>query len=134
MKKAADTKVVTQMGNQRHSQDDQRRVVDYIQGGAIGDVAEVHVWTNRPYGFWPQGIPALHRLRNPHDRAGTTGRSISVSRLRWRATTPFRVRLAWDLFLGVAPEVPYHPIYHPFNWRGWVDWGQSARSATWART
>jgi predicted dehydrogenase len=34
--------------------------------------------------------------------------------------------LSWDLFLGVAPAVPYHPIYHPFNWRGWVDWGQGA--------
>jgi predicted dehydrogenase len=34
--------------------------------------------------------------------------------------------LSWDLFLGVAPDVPYHPIYHPFNWRGWVDWGQGA--------
>ena len=34
--------------------------------------------------------------------------------------------LAWDLFLGVAPQVDYHPIYHPFNWRGWVDWGQGA--------
>ena len=35
-------------------------------------------------------------------------------------------KLAWDLFLGVAPPVDYHPIYHPFNWRGWVDWGQGA--------
>ena len=34
--------------------------------------------------------------------------------------------LAWDLFLGVAPVVEYSPIYHPFNWRGWVDWGQGA--------
>ena len=34
--------------------------------------------------------------------------------------------LDWDLFLGPAPEVPYHPIYHPFNWRGWVDWGTGA--------
>ena len=34
--------------------------------------------------------------------------------------------LDWDLFLGVAPEVEYHPLYHPFNWRGWVDWGQGA--------
>jgi predicted dehydrogenase len=34
--------------------------------------------------------------------------------------------LDWNLFLGAAPEVPYHPIYHPFNWRGWVDWGQGA--------
>ena len=34
--------------------------------------------------------------------------------------------LDWNLFLGGAPEVDYHPIYHPFNWRGWVDWGQGA--------
>ncbi len=34
--------------------------------------------------------------------------------------------LNWNLFLGVAPEVPYHPIYHPFNWRGWIDWGMGA--------
>ena len=34
--------------------------------------------------------------------------------------------LAWDLFLGPAPQVEYHPVYHPFNWRGWVDWGQGA--------
>jgi predicted dehydrogenase len=35
-------------------------------------------------------------------------------------------QLSWDLFLGVAPPVEYHPLYHPFNWRGWVDWGQGA--------
>src|SRR4029450_5518983 len=34
--------------------------------------------------------------------------------------------LAWDLFLGPAPAVDYHPVYHPFNWRGWVDWGVGA--------
>ena len=39
---------------------------------------------------------------------------------------PVPDKLAWDLFLGVAPSVDYHPIYHPFNWRGWVDWGQGA--------
>ena len=39
---------------------------------------------------------------------------------------PVPDRLSWDLFLGVAPAVEYHPIYHPFNWRGWVDWGQGA--------
>src|SRR2546426_60180 len=35
-------------------------------------------------------------------------------------------KLAWNLFLGPAPHVDYHPIYHPFNWRGWVDWGVGA--------
>jgi len=39
---------------------------------------------------------------------------------------PVPGKLAWDLFLGPAPQVPYHPVYHPFNWRGWVDWGQGA--------
>ena len=34
--------------------------------------------------------------------------------------------LNWDLYLGPAPEVEYHPIYHPFNWRGWTDWGTGA--------
>ena len=46
---------------------------------------------------------------------GGDGRQLS------RAARP-----AWDLFLGVAPDVDYHPVYHPFNWRGWVDWGQGA--------
>src|SRR5919199_1628739 len=34
--------------------------------------------------------------------------------------------LNWDLFLGCAPAVPYHPVYHPFSWRGGVDFGVSA--------
>src|SRR5919109_3168248 len=56
-KKAGEKKVVGQMGNQRHSEDGNRRAVEYVIGGALGEVGEVHVWTNRPYGFWPQGIP-----------------------------------------------------------------------------
>src|SRR3954465_3890959 len=58
-KKAKDNpKLVTQMGNQGHSRDEARTGYEYITSGAIGDVREVHVWTNRPLGFWPQGIPA----------------------------------------------------------------------------
>jgi predicted dehydrogenase len=34
--------------------------------------------------------------------------------------------LRWDLFLGPAPDVPYHPAYHPFSWRGWPEFGVSA--------
>ena len=126
VKKAADTKVVTQMGNQRHSQDDQRRAVDYVQAGAIGDVREVHVWTNRPYGYWPQGIPRPAPLAagaQPRwDNRGLTERIAAAM----EGSYPVPDTLSWDLFIGVAPEVPYHPIYHPFNWRGWVDWGQGA--------
>ena len=54
-KRAAETKVQAQCGNQRHSADEHRRGVDYITSGVIGDVTQVHVWTNRP--IWPQGIP-----------------------------------------------------------------------------
>jgi predicted dehydrogenase len=56
-KAAAMPKIVTQMGNQRHSLDDQRQGVEYVLAGAIGEVRDVHVWTNRPWGYWPQGIP-----------------------------------------------------------------------------
>jgi predicted dehydrogenase len=56
-KKAADTKLQTQMGNQGHSSDDARKVNEYIKSGAIGTITEVHVWTNRPLAYWPQGIP-----------------------------------------------------------------------------
>src|SRR5262245_1282645 len=49
--------LVTQMGNQGHSWDDARTAVEYVWAGAIGEVREVHIWTNRPLGYWPQGIP-----------------------------------------------------------------------------
>jgi predicted dehydrogenase len=124
-------KVVTQMGNQGHSSDGARTGYEYIRGGAIGEVREVHVWTNRPLGFWPQGIPrpaplppatdAERPLRFPSGRV-----TPLMADALYRERTPIPSTLAWDLFLGVAPEVDYHPIYHPHHWRGWVDWGQGA--------
>ena len=45
------------MGNQGHSSDDARLINEHIAAGTIGDVREVHVWTNRPLSHWPQGIP-----------------------------------------------------------------------------
>jgi len=124
-KKAATAKVVTQMGNQRHSNDEQRRGVEYILAGAIGEVREVHVWTNRPWGFWPQGIPRpapANGAQPGWDNRGVAQRLAAAM----SGNYPVPNGLNWDLFLGVAPKVDYHPIYHPFNWRGWVDWGQGA--------
>jgi predicted dehydrogenase len=126
-KKAKEKKVVAQQGNQRHSGDENRRSVEYIQGGAIGEVHEVHVWTNRPFGFWPQGVPrpsaaAEQRPTGWDDRA-MSSRIAAAMKADQR---PVPDRLNWDLFLGVGPQVEYHPVYHPFNWRGWVDWGQGA--------
>ncbi len=126
-KKAAEKKVVTQMGNQGHSIDDARRGVEYIMAGALGEIREVHVWTNRPLGYWPQGIPRPAPLSVAPETLRWNGQGVTQ---RFAAALagnyPIPEKLAWDLFLGVAPEVEYHPIYHPFNWRGWVDWGQGA--------
>lgn len=92
--------VVTQMGNQGHSSNDIRRVCEWIWDGAIGDIHEVHAWTNRP--VWPQGLP------RPTD------------------TPAVPPTLDWDLWLGPAPHRPYHPVYHPWNWRAWIDFGTGA--------
>ena len=124
-RKAATSKVVTQMGNQLHSTDGRRRAVEYILNGAIGDVREVHVWTNRP--IWPQGIPRP----TPPSTAARPVRWTTQGVMQQLGTAmsgafPVPEQLSWDLFLGVAPDVEYHPLYHPFNWRGWIDWGQGA--------
>ena len=98
---ARSTGVVTQMGNQGSSADGLRRAVECIQAGIIGQVHEVHIWTNRP--IWPQGL----------------GRPTG--------TDEIPATLDWDLWIGAAPLRPYKKgVYHPFNWRGWQDFGTGA--------
>ncbi|MBD0323453.1 MAG: Gfo/Idh/MocA family oxidoreductase, partial [Aldersonia sp.] len=125
-RKAREKKVVAQHGNQRHSGDENRRSVEYLRAGAIGDVHEVHVWTDRPNGWWPQAVPRPAASERPRDSQwddkALNARIASAIKGEHRIPDG----LSWDLFLGVAPAVEYHPIYHPFNWRGWVDWGQGA--------
>jgi predicted dehydrogenase len=126
-KRAKETKLATQMGNQGHSFDDARMAVEYVWAGAIGDVREVHIWTNRPLGYWPQGVPRPARLTVPAEQLKWNGPGIEA-RLANALAGNYAVpeTLSWDLFLGPAPYVEYHPVYHPFNWRGWVDWGVGA--------
>jgi hypothetical protein len=114
------------MGNQGHSQDEARRGQEYLAAKAIGDIHEVHVWTNRPLAYWPQGLPRPAALA-PNTNLGWNNSGVT-RRLANAMVGDYPVpdTLSWDLFLGVAPDVAYHPIYHPFNWRGWVDWGQGA--------
>jgi hypothetical protein len=120
-------KLATQMGNQGHSWDDARTAVEYVWAGAIGDVREVHVWTNRPLGYWPQGIPRPEVRTPPAEGFRWNGPGIEARLANAMAGNyPKPSTLDWDLFLGVAPGVDYHPVYHPFNWRGWVDWGVGA--------
>jgi len=97
---AKQKKVATIMGIQGHCSEATRLICEIIWAGWIGDVTELHYWTNRP--IWPQGLnrPAETPAVPPH--------------------------LSWDLWLGPAPKRPYHPIYLPFNWRGWWDFGTGA--------
>jgi len=97
---ARETGVATQMGNQGHTGESVPLVCKIIEDGAIGPVKEVLTWTNRP--IWPQGI------------------------YRPRETTRPPRTMNWDLWLGPAPYRPYHPVYAPFNWRGWWDFGCGA--------
>jgi predicted dehydrogenase len=97
---ANEHKVATQMGNQGNSGEGIRQTCEWIWDGAIGEVTEVHVWTNRP--IWPQGL----------ERPAETP-----------STPP---TMYWDLFVGPAPWRPYHPSYTPWNWRAWWDFGTGA--------
>ncbi|HOJ61325.1 MAG TPA: Gfo/Idh/MocA family oxidoreductase [bacterium] len=94
--------VATQMGNQGAATDMHREVCEWIWAGLIGTVREVHSWTDRPKGWWPQGIPGpLAEEQVPE-------------------------HLDWDLWLGPAPFRPYNSGYCPFRWRGWWDFGTGA--------
>ncbi len=126
-RRAKEIKVATQMGNQGHSSDDGRTAVEYVRAGAIGEVREVHIWTNRPLGYWPQGVPRPEPLKEPADSLRWNGKGVNARiAAAFAGNFPLPDTLAWNLFLGVAPYVDYHPIYQPFNWRGWVDWGVGA--------
>jgi predicted dehydrogenase len=95
--------VATQMGNQGMAFEGNRLINEWIWDGAIGQVREVHAWSDRPTHngqlFWAQGVD------RPED------------------TPEVPETLDWDLWLGPAPQRPYHPAYHPFRWRGWWDFG-----------
>ncbi len=93
-------KVATQMGNQGHSGEGVRQICEWIWDGAIGEVREVHAWTNRP--VWPQGIS-----KRPPGQ-------------------PVKEGLDWDLWVGPSPMRPYNEAYLPFKWRGWWDFGGGA--------
>ncbi len=99
---AREKKLATQMGTQGMAGDGARAGIELIRSGVLGDVKELHVWTDRPIGFWPQGID------------------------RPRDTPPVPGSLDWNLWLGVAQDRPYHPAYCPFIWRGWKDFGTGA--------
>ena len=96
---ARKAKVATQMGNHGQASEEARVTCEMIWAGAIGGVHEVQAWS--PARFWPW--PAWEG--RPKD------------------TPPVPDGFDWDLWLGPAPERPYHPTYHPWTWRNWWDFG-----------
>ena len=123
-------KLATQMGNQGHSREGARLINEWIQAGVIGPVHEVHVWTNRPVGYWPQGVPRpLPGIPNPAPATSWGQRRVNEALATALGGAAFSMPegLRWDLYLGgVAEDVPYPPICHPFSWRGWLDFGVGA--------
>ncbi len=100
---AREKKVATQMGNQGHASDGMRVLKEWLQAGVLGEVREVHSWTNRP--IWPQGVGAPDHSKMMPVVPAT---------------------LDWDLWLGVAAAREYDPAYAPFKWRGYWDFGTGA--------
>jgi len=105
---AKKTGLVTQMGNQGHNAEGTMQTVEWIRSGVIGNVSEVHMWTNRP--MWRQGY-----YQRPEG-------------------VPVPANLDYDLWLGPAPEKPYHPDVVHFNWRGLWDYGTGAMGDMGAHT
>ncbi|MHC1766842.1 MAG: Gfo/Idh/MocA family protein [Verrucomicrobiia bacterium] len=94
---ARDAKVATQMGNQGHSTEDIRKAVEWVGDGAIGTVRQVHAWNGSPNRPMPAERPT--------------------------ETPPVPDGLSWDLWLGPAPERPFHPAYAPLTFHYWWDFG-----------
>lgn len=91
--------VRTQMGIQIHSASEYRTAVALIRAGRIGKIIAVHSWQANRGNQW-------------------TGRADRP------ASSPVPANLAWDLWLGGAPERPYaQGVYHPANWRDWKAFG-----------
>jgi predicted dehydrogenase len=96
-KVAKEMKVATAVTVNNPSSEPTKLIASWIADGAIGRVKEVHNWSSRP--FWPQGVA---RPKEP---------------------MPVPEGLDWNMWVGPAPERPFHKAYLPFVWRGWYDFG-----------
>jgi predicted dehydrogenase len=101
MQAARKHNVVTQLGNQGHSSASIRSFCEWIWDGAIGNVTEVHAACDAFRDVYSQ-IRNLPKRDEQH---------------------PVPAELDWDLWLGPAAARPYNPMYCPWNWRGWTDFG-----------
>lgn len=100
---AREYKIVSQMGNQGASLPAQVQMQEWFNAGKIGTVHTINIWTDRP--VWPQGIPTPNGGTALPEQMSTDD---------------------WDKFIGPAKMVDYDPLYHPFKWRGWWNFGTGA--------
>ena len=98
---AREKQIVSQMGNQGASNPEQLQIQKWILDCRIGKISQIEIWTDRP--VWPQGgkMPAADASAKPEG-------------------------FNWDQWLGPAQETPFIPNMHPFNWRGWWNFGTGA--------
>jgi len=92
--------VITQMGNQGHTFDDNRVLKEWLDADVVGKIQHIHVWTNRP--IWPQGDVVA-----------------------WKPG-PIPATLDWEQWLAATPDHPFSQDVAPFKWRGFVQWGAGA--------
>ena len=104
------------MGTQIHASENYRRVVELIQSGVIGPVSEAHVWVSRAWGLQSEEDAIKHKDRLV--RRPSTTESMAPPDY-----------LDWDLWLGPAPQRPFHEVYFPGpNWYRWWDFGNGTMS------
>jgi predicted dehydrogenase len=116
MAAAREAGVATQMGTQMHAGNNYRRVVEIVQGGVIGPVTETHVWVSRAWGW-------------QSEEAAKKYKDIVWSYERPKDEVVPPRSLDWDLWLGPAPNRPFHPIYFPGpKWYRWWDFGSGTMS------
>lgn len=113
---ARQAKVATQMGTQIHATSNYRRIVELVKSGAIGPISEVHVWVSRAWGWQSE-----EAAKRNHD--------IVTVQHRPPGSSPIPSGLDWDLWLGPAPERPFHEVYFPGpKWYRWWDFGSGTMS------
>ena len=97
---AKEAGVITQMGNQGHTNEGWRVIKEWYEAGILGEIKDIYMWTNRP--IWPQG-----GLKRP-------------------AAEKIPSSLDYNMWLGVAPHQDYSSQFVPFNWRGLRNYGTGA--------
>ena len=134
-KVAREMGVCTQMGNQGSASDGLRNGAAKLKAGAVGDVKELHIWTDRPVGWWPQG-PELVRTMEDYEKKLRKENPDEADKLLEEMKGRIENELQfidWDVWLGPSKHREYFPgeppkfnLYHPFAWRGWWDFGTGA--------